>query len=381
MGDLSLSAVLSKAAVMGVVYGLGRLAGFAAGRGMDLLNLSSYLDQSTDSIQRWELAFAKAGITADETHSVLKNVQNIMGAMRRGEAAPKGWDRLASEAGLNFYDRHEKILEKTMKWLRTTKMDAAQANSLAASMGLSENTISMARRMDLALDKVNGKRIQSKKLLQEEADIKVKWEALWDSMQKKMQEFAVMYAGPGIKHLGHAFDWVVKVTDNLSKLMDKFKAFDLVVKGLGIAIAAYFAPITAAVVGLVYLLSKYEQYNESEENKMSPEDKKLSTEQPWQYNLQSMFRGTKEFGGLVGKGASSVFDMVKDVMPKSNVPSTESLIYSGSKLGQAPTNPNINVQQTLNFQHEGKDASKTASSVNEAVKRTFYQMPALSGGH
>ena len=41
---------------------------------------------------------------------------------------------------------------------------------------------------------------------------------------------------------------------------------------------------------------------------------------------------------------------------------------------------NINVQQTLNFEHGGTDAQRTADSVGRAVQNAFRQIPALAQG-
>lgn len=388
MFDLSSQSLLTKAGILGMLYGLERLTNIAGEQGMALLQFANYTGLSTDRLQKWQYVARQSGVSAEEMTGSIKGIQDAMSKMRTGQGAPMGWSDVARTVGLDFskVDDTFYVIDKLKEYAKTTNLPRGLANQYLASFGLSESTIQMLRTTRYEIDKVKPGNIFSSREISQLASIKVQWENFWDGIKKAGVRIAGSYSPEVIKNLQGAFDWVLTTIQNIRTLIKEIPEIGAAFKAVGLIVAAYFAPMTTIFAGITMLLNEWQKKRKGEDNIFDDLfGKKDETGQDKINRMDNMINKVKSFLGLeeeytpeMRKGplSSKVKSLAEKPSPLSGL------------VGVAPkmqpisgAQNNINVQQTLQFQHDGKNAQKTGESTSKAIKDAFYQMPALAGGH
>lgn len=366
MKDLGSNSFVSKAAIMGMLYGFGRLAEFAAGNGMQMMKFANYTGISTDLLQRWQYAGLKAGVSADEMANSLQGVQSAMSAMQSGAGAPKGWATISTEVGIDYTKINDMkyMMEKLQQYAKTTKTPIGLANEYLKSMGLGEATIAMIRRNVVEIDKIPRSLILSTKELERQSKIKAQWDTLWKKGEIKLQRFITPYAEEAIKDLEKSFNWIENTIKNVIDLKKEVSGIGPVFATVSGLLAVYMFPIVrfaAIIEGIIYLLSEYQKHRKGEESlfgkAMTPEELKEFKESPYKTNLKQMLEAIKH-------PKESFNEFMKMVTPENKE------LKPNDKMNSKDISMNI----YNNFNHDAMDHMKTGQSIESAVKNGFYQM-------
>jgi hypothetical protein len=358
----------TKAAVLGAIYGLERFAQMAAGNGMAMRNFNAETGLSVETLQRWQIAGKQFGITNEEMAGSIKNVQSVMGKMLSGQNAPSGWADISRTVGLDITRVQDTyyVMEKLREYAKKTKLPVTLANEYISSFVGNEKVVGMLRRTTVELDKIPRSMIMTQRELENQAKLAHDWELLWLRMQQGFQRFAMTYAPSAVKLMGGGFDQIIDLAKNIRKLSNEFPFLEKVAIAAGLAIAGAFKPITTIIAGIMLFLNEWQKYQEGKENLFSTySDAFKGMMQEWQEEKPA--KPDEAEANKYRDKIRAMFGM--SPLEQSNVVPP----MKGPTENKSGTSVNIN--QNLNFQHEGKDAHKTGVSVQEAIKGAFYQMP------
>ncbi len=371
MKDIGSTALATKAAIIGMVVGLERLTGYASQVGMDLHKFNVTTGLSTEELQKWQYAAMRFDVSGEEMSNTIRGVQNSMSDMLMGKGSPEALGLLADKVGFDparardtFY-----VMSKIQEFAK--KMPPDIASNLLKSFGISDNMFQALKSMDLAVDKISKKHIISEGEIKRLKDINIAWKDFWFSLKTMGIKFIAAEGIQGIKILTNAFKGLTTIGKMVSDLTKKFVGLKGVLMIIGAAVAAYFAPITVAVAGLIYLLSEFQKYKEGKENLFSTvgegANKAVSGVTGW-------FKGGG-LGNMLGAGAESI----------------KGGLY-GAPSAQENASPNVipinrgqgggtNMTQTNTFHIDGAESPEaTADAVQKAISQTARQMSSQRGG-
>lgn len=266
MGGISESSLAAKAAVLGVVYGLERLTGFASQIGMDLNKFATTTGLSTHELQKWQYAMGRFDVTADATASTIKNVQNAMTDMMLGKGAPGALDLLADSVGFDpkkaddtFY-----VMGKLQAFAKKEKPGVA--HSLLKDFGIDDNFFQGMKSMDLSIDKLNKEDFITKRQERQLTEINKAWKDFWFGLRTMGVKIVAEEGLGAVTELGGAFKFLKDAAIWVVELIEKFQFLKIAIVGIGIALAIYFAPITALIAGIILVMSDIQKFREGKDS-------------------------------------------------------------------------------------------------------------------
>lgn len=336
MGDLKSMSIEAKAAIVGALYALEKWMSDSSKAGTGLMNFASITGQSAVEFQKWQYAARQVGVANEEVEGSFKSVQQAMTNMLLGKGAPEGMAMLANKVGFDpnkardtFY-----VLEQLQKFAQQVPEDVG--NAMIRSFGVSDNMIAAMRRNAFRPEVMRKAPIYSEGEMSQLNKVDVQWSNLWKKFEMSIGKLNAKHGLSIIKDISVLADQVLKLADAFVVLAEKLK----IVEGIG----KVFEGWTMIFKGL----------NDVASGKISMKDMKENAGD----FLKGVYLSAKE--AVVGP------DYV--VTPPSKQNPSENKVQ------------NINVNQNLNFQHDGKDAKKTGSSVNKAVKDAYRQLSAQAQG-
>lgn len=342
LGEVKSMSLEAKAAIVGVVYGLERLMSSSAKSGTDLANFNALTGLSAKQLQQWQYAARQAGVSSEEFTGSIKGVQQSMTNMLLGKGAPEGFAMVANKVGLDpkrardtFY-----VMEQLQKFAKTVPPDVA--NAMIKSFGVSEGTISAMRRNVFTPDMFKKAPMYSDKEVNQLSKVDVAWSNLGNKIQMAMGHFTSKHGLQIVNDISQITSAVIKLAEAFVTLGENLKVFEILKDVIQF--------VTSSMQGLSFITGKNDV-------------------------------GAKE----VGKATWDLFN--KDFSSKSSQKNEEEyrkhLMDTLVPKVNAPSNnkqQNIEINQNLNFQHDGKDHKKTGDSVHKSVKDAFRQMSAQNQG-
>jgi hypothetical protein len=223
------------------------------------------------------------------------------------------------------------------------------SNSVMKSFGLSEGTIAAMRRNVFTPAMFAKAPTYSEGETKQLDRVNVAWANLGNKINMAFGHFTSKHGMQLVGDLSKITDSVVKLADAFMRLADKLKFFQGIAKVFE-GWSMIFNGITGAV-------------NDITNDKGGV--------------LTGMWNKTKQ----VGAGAMDVYKgMQIDEQERMQAMIQRNAMEFQNRNSGGNTNTTT-VNQTLNFQHDGKDHNKTANSVNKAVQKAFRQNGALKGGY
>lgn len=333
----------AKAAIAGVIYGLERLMSQSAKNGTELLNFNSLTDLSARKLQQWQYAARQAGVDSQELTSNVKAVQNAMTNMLLGKGAPEGMAMLANKVGFDpkrardtFY-----VLEQLQKFAKTVPADVG--NAMLKSFGLSENIISSMRRNAFRPDVLGAAPTYSDKQINSLNKVDVAWSNLGNKIQMAFGQITARDGLRIVNEISKMTTEVLKLVDALVKLTDKMKVFQVIGK--------VFEGWSGIIGGLTESFEGVSRMGDFK-NPTNPKEQGVGA---W---IKQAAKNDWESAKMNAR-----YFMSQDARPEGPTKSDEFII-----------------NQTLNFQHDGKDSKQTSKDVNKAVRDAYRQMSAQGQG-
>lgn len=360
LGEAKSMSIEAKAAIVGAVYALERLFAASGAMGTSLTNFNALTGLSAKQLQQWQYAARQAGVANEEFTGSIKSVQNSMTNMLLGKGAPEGLAMVAQKVGFDpkrardtFY-----VLEQLQKFARSAPADVG--NSVLKSFGLGEGTIAAMRRNAFTPDVMSKAPTYNDSQIQALDKANIAWSNLGSKIEMAVGKFNAKHGLQLVRDISMVTDQVLKLIEAFVGLADKLKIFSVIGKVFE-GWTSIFKGVSEGVEGL----STPKKREELGKDVMG-----FFKEMPGVFKAMSedLF-GAPEVAPS-GAGGATI------VMPKGKgIPSA-----SRSAAPQVPplqlspgSTQNINVNQNLNFQHDGKEHKKTSDSVKKATQDAFRQ--------
>ncbi len=372
----------AKAGILGAMYALERLFAASGQQATALTNLSTYLGVSTKTLQQYRYAAQQVGVSNEEMDSTFKSLQATMAKTAMNGEAPKGLalisqltgGALNSENILEFTKKPEellKVLQSAAKNAEAMGMNTAVINEAMSSFGIGPNMVAGMRRNAFRPEVLNNAPILNEKQIAANDKNNIAWKNLGTHIENAIAKFNAAHGGQLVKDITMITDKAIKLAESFQKMSEKLELFKL----LGMVFEGWGKIFDTIIMGVGML----NEYSKSQaENKRSEELKKDLTPGDYKFNIA----GKKDVPNYFEVGKDQPIDWNKFL---DNIRG----LFSGEpgSPGIAPTAPsiasptngatqNINVNQVLNFQHDGRDANKTGESVKKAARDFFSQNPA-----
>lgn len=336
----------AKAGIIAVLWGLERLMMSAMRTGNGIANFSALTGMSAKNLQQWQYAAEKAGASANDMSGAFSSAQSILTKMRMGEVAPKGLFRVAeltggiSEQEIEKMMQDPEVLMRRLQEYALKEKDIGVRNEMLRSFGISDQIISAMAKGAFKPE------ILAKAPVISDQNIK-NLDKMYGAVKEISKKIETTLGNIFAKHgkeiiplITDIIDKVGTLANKLITLAEKLKVFE--------AIAWVLKMMGAGVEDIT----------------------KTSSNVGEAISRKGIVGGLEERAGLVGEQymllGRALFQSLREaVEPKMP------LSPAGALSGQQ----NFNINQTLNFQHDGKDAHKTSDSVGRAVQNAVRQLP------
>ena len=144
LGDVSTSALATKAAILGALYGLQRLTSEAGKSGTSLQQFATLTGMDIEKLQKYEYAMIQGGGTAQDFRNSISSLQDQMSNMINfGKGAPEGWSVFEKTVGFDRQKANDMFYTvDKLQQFATSKLAPEVKKALLKSFGLSDNVIS-----------------------------------------------------------------------------------------------------------------------------------------------------------------------------------------------------------------------------------------------
>ena len=354
ISDISSSSLAAKAAILGVLYGLQRLTSDAGKAGMSLIQFSTLTGMNIEQLQKYEYAMIQGGGTALDFRNSISTLQDTMSNMiNLGEGAPKGFGLFEKAVGFDRAKSNDMfyVIDKLQEFSKTQRPEVAKA--MMKSFGITDTVISSMMQGVFNKKNFDAAPIYSMKEAMSLKGIDRAWANVGNDMEHGMGKIIQKF-GPGfindmgklvkeVFKLAAAFAQLAKDTDFLSNLG---KAIGKVADGIN---------LLTTMTNLFGGIFGDKEMAKSGDRQLKAFNKENGGEEK-SFDLKEMNRIANE--------------AYRNSHPEKFIKETSKFVGP-----PAPAKTDIKVEQTLNFQHEGKEHKKTGDSVKKAVEGAFLQLP------
>lgn len=337
----------AKAGIIAALYALERLFATSGAAGTGLTNFNATLGVSTKTLQQYQYAARQMGVSNQEVEGSFKSLQSTITKTLMGEGAPKGLARLAQLTGelgqgdlLKFQQNPELLLQRLQQYAQKEK-NAGLRNEVLKSFGVGDNMAAALTRGAFTQQSLAKAPTYSDKEIGSLDRANIAWSNLGNKIEMAVGHFNAEHGGQLVKDISKLTDQVLKLVDAFAKLAEKLKVFQVIGKA--------FEGWSLIFQGLNSSVDNVTKDKGGVAAGLYHENDRL---------VKGLFEAMK--GGL-----DTVLPEITPTIPKTAAPGSTQ---------------NINVNQNLNFQHDGKDSHKTSDSVKKAVRDSYRQMSAQGQG-
>lgn len=360
LNETASSALATKAAIIGVLYGLERLVETSNRAGADLQQFGNFTGLSAEKLQRYAYAGRQFGASAEEIKGSIIGVQGAMAKLETTGQGPAGMWVVGRETGGidksrlrdTFY-----MMDKLQQFARTTKLPTAIANEALSSFGLSQGTIAAMRKNAFNPKLMGQANIYSDKESEGLARMNVAWGNLSDRIQKAIGHLNSKHGGQLIKDIDHITKAVLGLVDAFLTLANNLKFFEAIAKAF-----EGWGMIIKSITGTVN-----------------------------DFNKEGIVGGTTKTLGAVGNNIKEAFNVadyltgapdrrVQDMLDKADRAAAAKTFMRDHGLSAAPSGGGSPVSQTNNF-YGVKNARDTVPDLKRATSDSVRQSQALRRKH
>lgn len=350
LGDIKDMSLEAKAAILGAIYALERMMSSSAKSGTELLDFSTATGLSAQSLQKWQWAAQQANNSAEDVSGSVKTLQDNMLKMLQGGGAPSSW--AAFEQFMNATGETltgEKI--RNMDYMFHAIQKFAQAGpadvmreKVAALIGGSDKMFAAFRMNAFRPEVENKAPAYSDNQIGHLNKANIAWANLGTKVKMAFGDFTAKHGEKLVADITMITDKVIKLAEVLMKIAERFKIFE--------AVSGMFTAMGS-------VLDKVASFGKTAEGSDSNFFKMINSTE-WK-ETKKHFKNWMGEKSQPGPGASGDRNWAAPDLKSVPKEKTE-----------------INIEQNLNFQHDGKDAHKNADSHRKAAFNVYRQLPALA---
>jgi hypothetical protein len=230
--DTAAASLQMKAAVIGAFYALQQLFSASGNVGTGLKTFTSLMGTSAETLQRYQYAARKVGVSNDEVEKSFLSLRDTFGKITRGEGAPSGLAMIAEAVGdidmkdvLKWSEDPEEFFQKLQ--IAAKKMPKGMFYASARSFGLSDGMIAAVQQQAFQLDILKkATNVYSKGEIDALAKAQAAWVELGETIQKAIGRFNAKHGGDIVANISKMVSSVVELSEALVVLSDKIKLFE-----------------------------------------------------------------------------------------------------------------------------------------------------------
>lgn len=375
MGELASTSIEAKAAIVGAMYALERLFAASGAAGTGLTNFNSLLGVSAKTLQQYQYAARQMGVNNQEVEGSFKSLQGAMTKTLMGEGAPKGMGRVAQLTGgitvedIDRFAKQPQLLIQKLQEYASKEKNVGLRNEVLKSFGVGDNMISAMSRGAFSQGALRKAPTYSNSEIGALDRANIAWSNLGTKIEMAVGHFNAKHGGQLVKDISLMVDSLVKLAGVLQTVSEKFKLFELVSHGIeGVAnsfklISEVFDKFNgkdSKPGGLLYQKPGQEMIPGLKDSPVGKFFQDLMGSLAGDANGRNVSAGQRTF-----PNPAIPHDMITPRMPAVNAPSSTQ---------------NVEINQTLHFQHDGKDHKKTSDSTKKAVQDAYRQISAQGQG-
>lgn len=411
--DVASTSLEAKVAIVGAMYALEQLFAASGQRGTDLTNFNAELGVSTKTLQQYQFAARQAGVSNTAVEGTFKSLQAAMTRTLMGEAPPAGLAKVALKLGdiskedIARFQKNPELLIQTLQRYAQAEKNIGLRNETLKSFGLGDDMIAAMSRGAFNQGALNKAPTYSDKEIAKLDQANIAWSNLGQTIEMAIGKFNAAHGGQLVNDITMLVPKVIELANSFVRLSEKMHLFELIGKsfeGWGII----FDKINHTIDALTKndkLASLVTEGTQVANRLVSGTETVVSTtgdlitggvkgdkaQKDISENLKGFFAVLAE--AWKESANSGVQDpALKAMLERQNVangnPNVSNVIQMPRAITpNAPATPSpgapaqtINIDQNLNFQHDGKDHQKTSNDMKRAVKDAFRQMPAQAQG-
>lgn len=387
-------ALEARLALIGAMYALERLMSQSGQAGTNFTNFNALLGVSAKTLQQYQYAARQAGVSNEEVEGSFKSLQAVMTKTLMGEGAPKGLAQVARLTGgltaqdiKRFAEQPQLLIQRLQEYASKEK-NAGLRNEVLKSFGVSDGMIAAMNRKAFTPQQLQKAPTYSDKEVESLDRANIAWSNLGTKIQMAVGHFNALHGGDLVTDIGKITDKVLKLADVFMKFSESAKLFERInqiFEGWGLI----FDGLTSAAKTLNDLFSGDFQKQDKASDKVISTIKDTVSATPGVFSeiIQDIFGsgtkpGDKKPFATKPQATPGATPNLKLVPPPAPPSATTPGVITPPLPATAgkTTTQNINVNQNLNFQHEGKDARQTGDSVKKAVHDSYRQLSAQGQG-
>jgi len=342
--DTASMSLEAKAAIVGAMYALERLFQTSGAAGTGLRNFNALVGVGAKELQQYQYAARQVGVSNESVAGTFKNLQGAMSKVLMGESAPKGLGLVAGMTGginpsdIADYAKNPALLLQRLQEYALKDQNIGRRNEVLKSFGLGDDMVSALARNAFNNGSLSKAPTYSDREINALDRANIAWSNLATHIEMAVGHFNAMHGGQLVRDITLITDKILKLTEALIIFADKIKVFDAISKVMG---------VTADVIGAV-----------------TPGGAVMN----WRDRVDKSFFNLWDATAPKAHGFDSqIEDQLGQIKP----------IWAG---GFQKTSPNVNINQNLHFQHDGKDHKRTGDSVKKSIQDAYRQMSAQGQG-
>lgn len=382
----------TKAAIVGVMYALQQLFSASGKAGTGMQNFTALVGMNARTLQQYQYAARQVGLSNEEMEGTFKALQNAMTNTLMGKGAPEGLGRLAAITGnidLKEIDEWAKNPEKLLQRLQDyaqKEQNIGLRNSTLKSFGVSEGMSAGLVRNAFTPNVLARAPTYSDNELRSLDKANIAWSNLGTKIEMAIGRFNAKHGGFIVDNISKTVDEVLKLAEAFIKLAEKaelFEKLNTVFQG--------WKMIFDQIHKVLQDIEKLQTPQQAIEYALGPVEARAVGDNKGPRNTEeamvNIFMQTLMFADRLKKmngydAAKAVGDPLANFGTGAIAKRLYDLAFPQQKaLPPGKTGPaEVNVNQTLNFQHPGTDPQKNAESHKESVNRAYRQMGAQAQG-
>lgn len=408
LGEAKSMSIEAKAAIIGAVYALERLFASSGQRGTELVNFNALLGMSTKTLQQYQYAARQVGVSNEEVASTFKGLSATATNVLLGKGAPEGMARIAQITGAKVGEIQgllrqategnvEPLFKKLNDYALHESNIGLRNKVLKDFMG--ENMISAAAR-DAFRPDILAKAPVYNNGEQESLDkSRAAWANLGNTIEMAIGHFNAKHGQELVNGISGITEKVIKLAESLVIIAEKFKLFETV----GSAFTGIDKLINNAATGFeslsnnkgfldsITLLGSLLKGIAGALSSIVDSWKVVNELTGMTAGLGALATKTASGLGMIGSAASNTYGEAKGYLDThkepihfdagSLTPFFEALNFMNKSVAPnvspaasgAGSTQNITVNQSMNFQHDGKDTQKTKGSIQKAANDAYRQ--------
>lgn len=240
IGDIPLEVAGAILAIGGIQYKLAELTQQAIDTAVGLQMFTSETGLSAQELQKWQIAAEQANVSAAAVASSITSLQRNMAEIRLGRGNISPFQLLGIGVNQDAFG----VLRQLRQ--RIKGMNPAMATNLISQMGISPEMISLLQASNSEFEKMTHL-VKGMSASQEATFLRAK---------RALVDF-------GLQIRYTAFEHIETMIRALEKLWDLISKYPHILEAVGVglaAMAAYFLPVTTAVVALILALDDLATY-------------------------------------------------------------------------------------------------------------------------